>query len=159
MCSYSARPGHLNNRTGIPALPFCHIELKAAKTRSYDPVTLGDHLKKARIERGLTQSNAVAFLSVSVTTLHDWETGKTIPAVKHWPAIMEFLGYCPYQHARSLGDRLRLHRIHRGLTIEELAKVFGVDRGSIACWETGKRRPDTQSRKVIEEFLHGRVSW
>ena len=27
-------------RYPIPALPFCHIELSAEKTRSYDPLTL-----------------------------------------------------------------------------------------------------------------------
>ena len=156
MYSDSGRPGHLNNRTGIPALPFCHVALKAEKTRSYDPGTLGEHIRKARIDRGLTQSNAVAFLCVSVATLHNWETGKTTPPVKYWPAIMEFLGYCPYQRARSIGDQLRLHRMHRGLTIEAFAKMLGVDPGSIAYWETGKRRPDTQSRKMIENFFVGR---
>jgi len=153
MYSDSARPGHLNNRTGIPALPFCHVELKAAKTKTYDPITLGEHIKKVRIERGLTQSNAVAFLSVSVETLHNWEAGKTAPAVKHWPIIMEFLGYCPYQQARSLGDLLRLHRMHLGLTIGELAEMLGVDPGSIARWETGEREPLGKYRKIIAKFL------
>ena len=37
---------------------------------------------------------------------------------------MEFLGYCPYQQARSLGDRLRLHRMHRGLAFEVLAEML-----------------------------------
>ena len=137
MYSDSGRFGHLNNRTGIPALPFCHVELRAAKTKSYDPATLGEHIKKCRLERQLTQGNAVAFLSVSVETLHNWEAGKTTPAVKHLPAIMEFLGYCPYQHVRSLGDRLRLHRMHRGLSVKAIAKMLGVDPGSISSWENG----------------------
>ncbi|OOO00992.1 MAG: hypothetical protein USCGTAYLOR_02801 [Chromatiales bacterium USCg_Taylor] len=153
MYSDSARPGHLNNRTGIPALPFCHVELKAAKTKSYDPITLGEHIKKVRIERGLTQSNTLAFLSVSVETLHNWETGKTAPAVKHWPTIMEFLGYCPYQRARSLGDRLRLHRMHRGLTFEELAEMLGVDPGSIAPWENGDVEPRGKYRDLVDDFV------
>ncbi|MGH9882727.1 MAG: helix-turn-helix domain-containing protein [Pyrinomonadaceae bacterium] len=34
-----------------------------------------------------------------------------------------------------------LHRMHLGLTIEKLAQMLGVDRGSIACWETGEREP------------------
>lgn len=88
-----------------------------------------------------------------VETLHNWETGKTTPAVKHWPAIMDFLGYCPYQQPRTLGDRLRLHRMHQGLTVKELADILGVDPGSIALWETGKRQPDERSREMIERFL------
>ncbi len=134
-------------------MPFCHVTLTAVKTKRYDPITLGEHIKQARIERGLTQSNAVAFLSVSEETLHNWETGKTTPAVKYWPAIMEFLGYCPYQRARSLGDRLRLHRMHRGLTLGELAKILGVDPGSIVCWEIGEREPRGEYREIIAKFL------
>jgi len=153
MYSDSGRPGHLNNRTGIPALPFCHIELKAEKTRSYNLLTLGEHIKKARIERRLTQSNAVAFLSVLVETLHNWETGKTTPPVKYWPAIMEFLGYCPYQNARSLGDRLRLHRMHRGLTFKTVAKIIGVDPGSIVRWERGGREPRGKYRDLVLDFV------
>ena len=157
MYSDSARPGHLDIRTGIPALPFCHVVLKAHKTKSYEPVTLGEHLKKCRLERTLTQGNAVAFLSVSVETLHNWETAKTAPAVKHWPAIMEFLGYCPYQRPRSLGDRLRLHRMHRGLTFEELAEMLGIDPGSIACWEAGEQEPRGKYRKLIEAVVDWRL--
>ncbi|MFH0343828.1 MAG: helix-turn-helix transcriptional regulator [Chromatiales bacterium] len=40
----------------------------------------------------------------------------------------------------GLGDRLRLHRMHRGLTIEELAEMLGVDPGSIACGSPMTRR-------------------
>ena len=149
MYSDSSRPGHLNNRTGIPTLPFCHIELKAEKTRSYDLLILGEHIKKARIERRPTQSDAVAFLSVTVETLHNWEAGKTTPPVKHWPAIMEFLGYCPYQRARSLGDRLSLHRRHLGFTYRELAQILGVDPGSLSRWETGERQPEYPKRKFL----------
>jgi transcriptional regulator with XRE-family HTH domain len=137
----------------IPALPFCHVTLTAAKTKTYDSAVLGEHIRKARIERGLTQSNAVAFLSVSVETLHNWETGRTTPAVKYLPAIMEFLGYCPHQNARSFGDRLRLHRKHRGCTLDELAEMLGVDPGSVSSWETGERQPKGKYLEMIAKVL------
>jgi hypothetical protein len=38
-------------------------------------------------------------------TLGNWERGHTEPPVKHWLLIMDFLGYCPYQVARTLGVR------------------------------------------------------
>jgi len=66
---------------------------------------------------------------------------------------MEFLGYCPYQDARSLGDRLRLHRMHRGLSYRALGKMLGIDPGSLSRWEAGERRPDRRSQGVIERFL------
>ena len=39
---------------------------------------------------------------------------------------MKFLGYCPYEEARTLGNRLRLQRPHLGLSYRELAKMLGV---------------------------------
>ncbi|MGH8521636.1 MAG: helix-turn-helix domain-containing protein [Gammaproteobacteria bacterium] len=42
---------------------------------------------------------------------------------------------------------------HRGLTLEELAEMLGLDPGSLSSWETGERRPDKRSRAVIERFI------
>lgn len=66
---------------------------------------------------------------------------------------MEFLGYCPYQGARSLSDRLRLRRVHRGLTLKALAERLGVDPGSIVCWETGEREPQGKYRDLVDDFV------
>lgn len=92
-------------------------------------------------------------MPVTERKLSVWESGKRTPPVTYWPAIMEFLGNCPYEEAHSLGDRLRLHRTHRGLTHRALAKLLNVDPGSLSRRETGERRPDRRSREVIERFL------
>lgn len=63
------------------------------------------------------------------------------------------LGLLPYEQAKSLGHRLRLHRMHRGLSHRALARILGVDPGSISRWETGDRRLDRRSLAVIERFL------
>ncbi|MBA2593954.1 MAG: helix-turn-helix transcriptional regulator [Gammaproteobacteria bacterium] len=136
-------------------MPFCHVRLTGAKTKTYDPATLGEHIKKARLDRHLTQRNTAALLPIKERTLSVWETGKRTPPVPYWPAIMEFLGYCPYEEARSLGDRLRLHRMHRGFSHRALARLLNVDHGSLSRWETGERRPDRRSRAVIKWFLEG----
>jgi DNA-binding transcriptional regulator YiaG len=141
----------------IPALPFCHVRLTAAKTKTCDPVTLGEHIKgehikKERLDRHLTQGNAAALLPVKERTLSLWESGKRTPPVKYWPAIMGFLGYCPYQAAHTLGERLRLHRMHRGLSHRSLGRMLGIDPGSLSRWETDERRPDRRSRDVIGWF-------
>jgi DNA-binding XRE family transcriptional regulator len=120
--------------------------LIAAKTKTYNPVTLGEHVKKARLDRHLTQGNAAALLPVRERTLSVWEAGKRTPPVMYWPAIMEFLGYCPYQEARTLGDRLRLHRMHRGLSHRALAKLLSVDPGSLGGRRVRGTRTGGQAR-------------
>ena len=39
------------------------------------------------------------------------------------------------------GQRIMLHRTHRGLGQRRLAREIGFDPGSISRWETGKRHP------------------
>ncbi|MGH2760451.1 MAG: helix-turn-helix domain-containing protein [Actinomycetota bacterium] len=49
----------------------------------------------------------------------------------------------------SLGTA-RLIRVEAGLSLSELARAVGVDRGTIWRWETGRRRP---RGRAAERFL------
>jgi len=62
------------------------------------PRTLGEHLKRCRLIRGLTLTEAAGLLGVDFTTVHNWENGKTKPCPKHIPAVVRFLGYDPFPH-------------------------------------------------------------
>ena len=89
----------------------------------------------------LRQVDVAPKLGVDSFTFANWEKGATQPMVWYYPAIMEFLGYCPYQQALTFGDRLRLHRTHRGLSHRVLARQIGIDPASISRWESGDRVP------------------
>ncbi len=41
-----------------------------------------------------------------------------------------------------LGERLRTLRIQKDITQEAVAKLFGVDRSTVASWEIGRREPN-----------------
>ncbi len=73
--------------------------------------------------------------SIDPSSILNWEKGKTEPGIRFYPAIMQFLGYCPGHYPKTIGDRIRLHRIHRGLSISELATILGVDPGTVGNWE------------------------
>jgi DNA-binding transcriptional regulator YiaG len=83
----------------MPALPFCHVTLRAQKTR--DPAyprelkTLGDHLRKRRLDFGLLQREVAKSLGVRVKTLRNWERGKTAPQRRFLPRSFGFLGADP----------------------------------------------------------------
>jgi hypothetical protein len=58
-------------RNLIPAFPFCHVTLRRWKPRHGYPdtsATLGEHLKKRRLDRGLRQRDVAEFLGVSKQT-------------------------------------------------------------------------------------------
>jgi DNA-binding transcriptional regulator YiaG len=126
-------------------LPFCHFTPNVERSDSYkkltDCITLGDHIKRRRLILGLRQIDVAPFLGVDSFTLGNWEKGATEPMVWYYPAIMDFLGYCPYQRAETFGQLIRPYRVHRGLSHRALAQEINVDPGSISRWETSDRRP------------------
>jgi predicted transcriptional regulator len=103
------------------ALPFCHVQLTARKPLSpaYPRVlrTLGDHLRKRRLDLGLLQRDVAEQLQVHQMTLCNWETNRTSPQLRFIPRILTFLGYCPYDsHSGSLGKRIRARRRLMGIS-------------------------------------------
>ncbi|MEW7987469.1 MAG: helix-turn-helix transcriptional regulator [Candidatus Thiodiazotropha endolucinida] len=90
-----------------------------------------------RLKRGLRQIDVAPKLGVNPWTLRNWEYNRTKPCVRYYPAIMDFLGYCPYQRGDTLGKKILLHCTHQGLSQRDLARIVGVDPGSILKWERG----------------------
>lgn len=79
----------------VAFLPFVPIRLKAQKPKPFPdtPRTLGDHIKRCRLTRKLTQKQAAKLLGVSPFTVLHWEKNRTIPPRQYMPAILRFLGY------------------------------------------------------------------
>lgn len=132
-----------NSRRGIPALPFCHLTLKAPKPKSslypQNLTTLGDHLRKTRLDRKLLQKDIAKILAVDTDTVTYWETNRTEPSPTCLPKIISFLGYVPLS---ILPDdprkRFVAYRKLAGLSQEEFARKLGVDPGTLRKWEKGK---------------------
>ena len=51
------------------------------------PLTVGEHLKKARLDRGIRQKAAARSLGCRPATLGTWEKGRVAPDIRFWPAI------------------------------------------------------------------------
>ncbi|MCB9284591.1 MAG: helix-turn-helix transcriptional regulator [Lewinellaceae bacterium] len=59
--------------------------------------TLGDHLRKARLDRGLSQPEVARILQVTSDTVTGWELNRHKPRGKSARVIIEFLGYSSLQ--------------------------------------------------------------
>jgi DNA-binding XRE family transcriptional regulator len=66
------------------------------------PRTLADHLKKARLDRGIPQRDAARAIGCSPLTFLHWEKGRVAPDVRFWPAILRFLGFDPRPEPEGL---------------------------------------------------------
>jgi DNA-binding XRE family transcriptional regulator len=73
--------------------------------------TIGDHIRKRRIDLMLTQKEVAEALGVDKTTVQFWENNRVKPSLAQIPKIIEFLGYDPFESKpESQGDKIRAYR-------------------------------------------------
>jgi transcriptional regulator with XRE-family HTH domain len=74
--------------------PYPHL-WKCIQTAPSDPKTLGEHVKKHRLERHLLQSQLAKLLGVDRISVQNWERGIYEPSPRVIEKVIEFLGYDP----------------------------------------------------------------
>lgn len=133
----------------MDALPFCHLRLSAIKPTRYgfqgEPKTLGDHIRKRRLELGLRQRDVARDFAVTVDTLRNWERNRTLPLPKYIPRILRLLGYDPRPAPTTLVEHLLHHKELHGLTQESFAKILGIDESTLSGWSAGRHRPSKKA--------------
>jgi transcriptional regulator with XRE-family HTH domain len=127
-------------------LPFCKTTLKGQRPLPpYYPKslkTLGDHLRKKRLDLGLLQREVAKKIGTSETSIYNWERGHATPSLNFIPRIIEFLEYVPFEMAaESLGGKIKVCRRLLGLSQKGLARQLKIDPTTLARWEKGKGRP------------------
>ena len=143
----------------MPFLPYVGLKASQPKPKPYAecPQTIGEHLKRARLIRGLTQAQAGQALGVNAFTVINWEKGHTEPPVPFAPAIRAFLGYDPYAQAVTLPERMLAKRRAMGWTVTEAARRLGVDEGTWGHWERASVVPLNRFLEQLESFLQRTV--
>ena len=93
--------------------------------------TLGDHIRKRRLDLNLFQKDVAKLIQTDTDTITNWEKNRCQPGFIFYPAIMDFLGYCPWEPVQAWGESLNRYRIHQGLSQEQFARQLGVDPGTL----------------------------
>ena len=79
--------------------PSCHFTLTAQKPSPLPyPAqisTIGDHLRKRRLDLGLLQREVAEELGVTESTIWNWEANCSSPQLGFIPKTIAFLGYNP----------------------------------------------------------------
>jgi transcriptional regulator with XRE-family HTH domain len=138
-------------------LPFCHAHLNGSRPlpRAYPQVllTIGDHLRKRRLDLGLLQREIADKLGVTESTVTNWELNRTTPALRFLPHIITLLAFDPSAPGGSLGERLRSTRRRVGLSQGRAARLLGVDPGTLSRWERNLRVPTGRYVRSVEFFV------
>jgi len=122
-----------------------------------EPVTLGDHLRRRRLELELYQKDVAIQIGVTASTIWNWENGWSSIALGYMPKIIKFLGYNPVPCPDDLMERLAWYKLVKGLPLEELGAEMGRDPEQLADWLTGRHNPCRRNLKEIEEFLFDKL--
>ena len=114
------------------------------------PVSIGDHIRKKRMELKLFQKDVAKICGVTEDCITNWEKNRTVPQIQFFPNIISFLGYIPFEaDLTTLSGKLKAHRQINGLSQKQLGKILGVDGATICSWELEENQP----HKAIFEKL------
>lgn len=149
---------------GIPVLPFCHIELRTQKpaSKAYPAKlkTLGDHLRKRRLDLGLLQKDVAKLLGTNLGSIVNWETNLRSPRIDYVSKIIEFIGYVPFENSAetTLGEKIVTYRKIKGISQAELARQLGFDPGTVSQWENNHRKPEKSYLAALNALLSPVIS-
>jgi len=116
--------------------------------------TLGDHLKKRRLDLKMLQKEVAAILNTTVCSYRNWEKNWRNPSFQHMSSIIKFLKYVPFDIPHeNLGQKIRTYRQILGLNQKDLALQIGVDSCTIASWERGEHKPGKKLLKELNTFF------
>lgn len=125
-------------------------------------------LKKLRRSRGLTQDQLAAIIGVERSSVGKYESTNTIPSIDVLNAIADhFEVSIDYLLGRNddtihINDkiyRIRNARVSKNLTQQELAKLLGVSRSTIAMWETNASQPNNEMLVGLADYLEVSVDY
>lgn len=118
-----------------------------------NPKTVGEHIKKRRLDLGLLQIEVAKIIGVSEATIWNWEHGRE-PELRHIPNIIDFLGYTPFEcKSNDTIEQLKHYKLVNGLSYEGLGKLMNRDPEQLTDWLSGRIRPCERNLKSIREFL------
>ncbi len=106
------------------------------------PKTIGEAIRKRRLDLGLKQREAAKMIGCNYLTLVNWEKGHFTPRVNRMAGVVRFLGYNPLPTGSTIAKQLVAHRKARGLTQKNFARELGIDPSTLAKWERGEREPN-----------------
>jgi len=58
---------------------------------------------------------------------------------------------------RTLGEKIRKHRMDLGLVQKDVAKYVGVATDTVTNWEKGKTKPSKENLRKIQKFLRLKI--
>jgi transcriptional regulator with XRE-family HTH domain len=137
-------------------LPFTRLHFKVLKPKMVfpEPKTLGEHIRKRRLELALTQREAAAQIGTSEHRIVNWENGHRRPIARFLPGITRFLGYDPFPvRTTTIADRLVAKRRELGWSRKRAAREWCIAESTLQGWERGGPILHRDHRAMVAKLL------
>jgi transcriptional regulator with XRE-family HTH domain len=138
-------------------VPFYNLILVAktplAKAFPEKLETVGDHVRTARLRRGLEQGQLASILGVTESTVWNWESNRSSPPIHQCARVLEFLGYDPFPEPSTFAEKLVSFRRLNGLRVRDAASLAEVDPASWSSWERGEHQITARYLDLILALL------
>jgi transcriptional regulator with XRE-family HTH domain len=123
------------------------------KPYDFEPKTVGEHIKRERLKRGMLQREVAVLFKVDAFTILNWETGFTKPQTKDVPTLINFLGYDPEPPSLvTIADHLRATRRRLGWSQRQTASYLAIDPSTLSSWELGGTIMKPEHRTLVATF-------
>jgi transcriptional regulator with XRE-family HTH domain len=126
--------------------------MKQVKGYPDAPKTLGEHLRKRRLDLRETQAQAAARFGISSTAYNGWEADRIAPNISKWPEVVRFLGYDPTPAPTNFDEALTALQRRHGLPREVLAVRLGIERKTLFNWLGGRTTPSSEALRKLGIF-------
>ena len=143
----------LNAWVSSPKLP---LQLKSSKPKCFryptEIRTIGDEVRKVRIDRSLTQWNADDMIGVHRGFFNELQNGHRENSIYVLHKATRFLGYVPIIlniDTTTVGGKLYSHRITHGYPLQHIAKQIGLDKSTLARFERGRIAKPESIDKIV----------
>lgn len=153
LCAEEETSGSIS--AASPRLFFHRNSHKSAqKNYPHAPQTIGEHIRKKRIDCGLTQAELGKILKVSSDCITFWENNRSEPQIKYYPRINKFLSYHPIIFDETnFRERLRKYRHYNGASFRQMGLLLKVDASTVRAWELGHNKPSQEKVKELNTML------
>lgn len=145
----------MNEQACVAFLPFTHVSLNSLISRAYDfePNSLGDHIRKKRLELGLSQKRGIR--TTRGARMDRTELGEGSHASTKWSDSDDHQvpGRYPFPVPDSLQERPLAKRRDMGWTFKKAANSIGVDLGTWRNWEGGRLLLYHRHRECLAPLL------
>lgn len=120
-----------------------------------NPTTLGNHLRKVRIQRKLSQPQVAKIINVSDETILSWEKNNTEPTPKDASQIIKFLGYFPFEWEHEpLQIKVKFARMVAGHTLKQMGKEIQTDSSTLYKILIDKSIPKNETLQKIQKYIN-----